>query len=71
VASDLSKRPDSSRSRLGLKASMLVRSEAAPWEGQHVRDASNLQPGNSRGYPDSATSKKLLPSIGSLRKKES
>ena len=29
---DIEKRPDSSRARLGLRASMLVRTEAAPWE---------------------------------------
>ena len=39
VAQDLSKRPDSSRSRLGLKASMLVRTDAAPWEVQQKTSA--------------------------------
>jgi hypothetical protein len=71
VAQDLSKRPDSSRSRLGLKASMLVRNEAAPWEGQHRRSVLNPQSGNFRGHPDPTSPKRLLPSIGSLRKKES
>ncbi|KAI9874755.1 MAG: hypothetical protein M1823_007617, partial [Watsoniomyces obsoletus] len=36
VAQDLSKRPDSSRSRLGMKPTMLLRTDAAPWEGQQT-----------------------------------
>ena len=34
VEPDIAKRPDSSRARLGLRASMVVRSEAAPWESE-------------------------------------
>lgn len=33
LVSDVEKRPDSSRARLGLRASMLVRTDAVPWEG--------------------------------------
>ncbi|KAK5086124.1 hypothetical protein LTR70_000237 [Exophiala xenobiotica] len=34
VQADIAKRPDSSRARLGLSPSMVVRTEAAPWEAQ-------------------------------------
>lgn len=44
VETDIAKRPDSSRARLGLRASMMVPTEAAPWETQSApRAASNSQ----------------------------
>lgn len=71
VAQDLSKRPDSSRSRLGLKASMLVRTDAAPWEGQ-TGTALSPRSANARNWRGSSSNaRSFLPSLGSLRKKES
>lgn len=39
VEPDIANRPDSSRERLGLRASMIVNTEAAPWEAQDAGSA--------------------------------
>jgi hypothetical protein len=39
VQQDLEKRPDSSRARLGLRASMIRSSDAVPWEWNEEKDA--------------------------------
>jgi hypothetical protein len=41
VQQDLEKRPDSSRARLGLRASMLVRADQAPWDWQDFDKSSD------------------------------
>ena len=71
LAQDLSKRPDSSRSRLGLKASMLVRTEATPWEGQANASALSPTSANARSRVEPDNPKRLIPSFGAFRKKES
>lgn len=70
VAQDLTARPDSSRSRLGLKPSMLVRTDATPWQGQQ---GASLSPrsANMRSRAEPLSPKRLLPSLGSMRRKES
>ena len=71
VSQDLSNRPDSSRSRLGLKASMVVGTDRTPWEEQQVPSALSPRSANARSRLEPATNKRLLPSLGSLRKKQS
>ena len=58
VQPDVANRPDSSRDRLGLRASMVVRSEAAPWEAQD----------SSIAIPSSTIAKRRLPKALSLFK---
>ena len=41
VQQDLEKRPDSSRARLGLRASMLIRADQAPWDLQELDKTSD------------------------------
>lgn len=43
VQQDLEKRPDSSRARLGLRASMLVRADQAPWDWQDFDKGSDSE----------------------------
>lgn len=45
VEPDVAKRPDSSRARLGLRATMVMRTEAAPWEAQDPPTAAPSSPG--------------------------
>jgi hypothetical protein len=70
VAQDLTERPDSSRSRLGLKPRMVVRTEATPWDGQNDT-ALGPRSANARSRAEPLSPKRLLPSLGSIRKKES
>lgn len=48
VEADISKRPDTSRARLGLRASMVVNTEAVPWETQHAPPSFSASPGLSK-----------------------
>lgn len=48
VEPDIARRPDSSRARLGLRASMVVRTEAAPWETQDPSLAHPSFPGSAQ-----------------------
>lgn len=43
VQQDLEKRPDSSRARLGLRASMLIRADQAPWDLQDLDKSSDSE----------------------------
>ena len=64
LSQDGNQRPDSSRSRLGRRAHMLVRPDAAPREEQ----ALSPQPANAREPTDA---KRSVPSLGTPRKKKS
>ena len=61
VQSDVAQRPDSSRARLGLRASMLVASDATPWEPQHGRTGDPSSP--------RATNRNRLPKALALLKR--
>jgi hypothetical protein len=67
VAQDLSKRPDSSRSRLGMKPTMLLRTDAAPWEGQQTTSALHPRSANARSRLEPVSPKRLT--VGSFKKK--
>jgi len=56
VERDIARRPDSSRARLGLSSSMVVRTQAAPWEAQ---EPSMVGPSSSRPAPKSRLPKAL------------
>lgn len=68
LSQDLSQIPDSPRSRLGLKASMVVRTDATPWESQQNPPALSPRSANAR---EPTSSKKRLAALGAFRKKES
>lgn len=68
LSQDLSQRPDSSRSRLGLEPSLVVQTETRPWEGQQNPPALSPRSANAR---EAANPKRRVPALGAFRKKES
>lgn len=59
VEPDIAKRPDSSRERLGLRASMIVNTETAPWDYQDAAPVSTTE-------SNSASSKSRFPKAKGL-----
>ena len=68
LSQDLSQIPDSPRSRLGLKGSMVVSTDAMPWESRQNPPALSPRSANAR---EPTGSKQRLPALGAFRKKES
>jgi hypothetical protein len=66
VQQDLEKRPDSSRARLGLRASMVVRPDQAPWDWQEFdkRDDSDRSAGPGSGLSMAVVPKGLGKVLG-------
>jgi hypothetical protein len=62
VQQDLEKRPDSSRVRLGLRASMLVNKDILPWQSQeNVIDGSTVAPESTVSSAKKPTSPRFKP----------
>ena len=68
LSQDLGQRPDISRSRLGLKTSMVVRTDATLWEAQQSAPALSPRSATAR---EPTHPKRRIPSLGAFRKKES
>lgn len=62
VQQDLEKRPDSSRARLGLRASMLVDTDTLPWQScRNIANRRSLPHEATASSPKTPTSPKLKP----------
>lgn len=68
IQQDLEKRPDTSRARLGLSASMVFREEGAPWESQEAAQPSPSP--RPPGPPGSSGPKSKFPKSFGLFNKE-
>lgn len=68
VQQDLEKRPDSSRARLGLRASMLVREDQAPWDWQDFEKGSDSGRSTSARLSMPAVPKSLSKVLGKANK---
>ena len=72
VNQDLERRPDSSRARLGLRASMLLRTDAAPWESEDPpTTAPSMTSSASTRSIAAPLSPKYFKTFGSMRSKNS
>ena len=72
VTQDLERRPDSSRARLGLRASMLVRTDAAPWDSEDPpTTAPSMTSSASTRSSAAPLSPKYFKTFGSMRSKDS
>lgn len=68
VQQDLEKRPDSSRARLGLRASMVVRADQAPWELQDFERSPDAERSASPRLSMPVVPKRLSKVLGKVNK---